>query len=67
MFDFGTFKLKIQEWIRENPSSSEFELVAVCKKLIPEEEKMKQWLIYETVSWYRYFCLVEEQKKWFCD
>jgi len=65
MFDINFFKLKIKQWIQENPSHTEIELVALCKKLIPEEEAMKKWLTYETMHWYRYICLVEKQKEWF--
>ena len=55
MFDKNEFKRQVKLWIRENPAGSETDLIDFCDDLIPPAQfSANQWLVDQTVSWYRH-------------
>ncbi len=55
MFDVNQFKRGVKEWIRVNPHGSELDLRDFCDEIIPPPlYQANQWLIEQTLSWYRH-------------
>lgn len=55
MFDFNQFKRAVKGWVRENPKGTVTDLVDFCEDQIPPAQyTAHQWLIEETVSWYKH-------------
>lgn len=55
MFDTNVFKKSVKDWMRMNPTGSDQELVDFCEEQIPARQfAANQWLIDQTVSWYRH-------------
>ncbi|MBM4252340.1 MAG: hypothetical protein FJ146_10250 [Deltaproteobacteria bacterium] len=55
MFDANRFKKSVKEWMRAHPDGTEADLADYCEELIPPAQfTANQWLVEQTVSWYRY-------------
>lgn len=62
MFDINDFKKKVKEWMRENPKGEENDLLDFCEELVPPAQfAAYQWLIDQTLSWYR--SILQSRKK----
>jgi hypothetical protein len=64
MFDCNNFKRAVKEWMQNNPAAEEAELVDFCEELIPAQHFMThQWLVEQTVSWFRHVLTQRERSK----
>lgn len=64
MFDSNKFKRAVKEWMAEHPEGTENELIDFCEELIPPQQfAVHQWLIDQTVSWYRHVLVSRETHK----
>jgi hypothetical protein len=55
MLDYNQFKRSVKQWIRNHPDGSVSDLVDFCEEQIPPAAfTANQWLVEETVSWYRH-------------
>ena len=62
MLNVNEFKKRIKKWMDDNPFAQETDLVKYCKKIIPENElKANQWLLDQTVSWYKHILLIRDK------
>lgn len=66
MFNLNKFKSNVRIWIKENPVSTELDLIEYCEKQVPIEQLASNaWLIEETIHWCRYVFAMEKQKEFF--
>lgn len=64
MFDKNEFKKSVKEWIRDNPMASEQDLIDFCDELIPPAQfSAYQWLVDQTVSWYKHIMVSREKNR----
>lgn len=64
MFDKNEFKKKVKVWIRQNPKASEHDLHDFCDEIMPPNHfAANQWLINQTVSWYKHILESREKAK----
>lgn len=64
MFDSNKFKRAVKEWMLEHPEGTETDLVDFCEEQIPPQQfAMYQWLIDQTLSWYRHVLVSREAHK----
>ncbi|MCB9229336.1 MAG: hypothetical protein H6618_06970 [Deltaproteobacteria bacterium] len=62
MLDRNEFKRKVKIWIKEHPDGTEQALTDYCDELIPAHLfSTNQWLIEQTLEWYRYVLSTREQ------
>lgn len=55
MFDANRFKRAVKDWVRSNPQGSLAEFVDFCEDQIPPSQfSSHQWLVEQSVSWYRH-------------
>ena len=55
MFDVNSFKKQVKEWVHSHPDGTVPELIDICEEMIPPAQfASHQWLIEQTVSWYRH-------------
>ena len=55
MFDCNQFKRSVKEWMRDHPDGSLADLVDFCEEAIPPHQYTHyQWLIDQTVCWYKH-------------
>ncbi len=55
MFDVNHFKRTVKDWIRVNPQGSLVDLRDYCDEIVPPQlYSANQWLIDQTLSWYRH-------------
>ena len=63
MFDTNEFKRHVKRWIKEHPGASEEALSDYCEELIPAAQYVThQWLVTQTLSWYRHTQKKREDK-----
>jgi hypothetical protein len=68
MFDANKFKRLVKEWIRENPEAELAEFQDFCEDLIPPAQfSSYQWLVDQTVDWYKHILAHREVSKNFAD
>lgn len=66
MFDINQFKRDVKEWIKSHPQGEEQDLIDFCEELIPASQfAANQWLVDQTVSWFRHILSHQETKKMF--
>lgn len=55
MFDVNHFKRSVKDWIKGNPQASMIDLRDYCDEIVPAQSyAANQWLIDQTLSWYRH-------------
>ena len=55
MLDPNSFKRSVKDWMRDHPAGTEADLVDYCEELIPPSRfAASQWLVEQTLSWYRH-------------
>jgi hypothetical protein len=61
MFDPNAFKKNVKDWIRGNPEGTLIEFVDFCEDQIPPAQyAANQWLLEQTVSWYKHILTSRE-------
>jgi hypothetical protein len=64
MFDFNVFKRSTKEWIRSHPEGTLSDLTDFCEETIPPHHyAANQWLIEETLSWYKHILSRREEDR----
>ena len=64
MFDKNEFKKQVKTWIKEHPRGDVQDLVDFCEELIPPKDfSSNQWLINQTVTWYKQVLANRENAK----
>lgn len=55
MFDTNVFKRSVKNWVKMNPQGSDQDLLDFCEEQIPPAQFTSyQWIVEQTVSWYRH-------------
>ncbi len=68
MFDFNGFKKSVKEWIREHPEGTLVDLRDFCEdKIPPQQYATHEWIIDQTVSWYKHILNHREGEKSLAD
>jgi hypothetical protein len=63
MFDTNSFKKSVKLWIKDNPHGTDQDLLDFCEERIPPSQyAASQWLIDQTLSWYRHVLAQRESK-----